>query len=67
VLELFQNDSAAAITQYKTIPITVPGRLASAGASFRWERLSPEQRPPRPAGVVAISPPPAMIMSASPY
>src|SRR5882757_710637 len=43
------------------------GRLASAGESLRVERAFAWPKPPRPLGVVAISPPPAIIMSASPY
>src|SRR3977135_2921717 len=43
------------------------GRLASAGASLRVESAFAGPRPPSPQRVVAISPPPAIIRSASPY
>src|SRR5438477_648616 len=43
------------------------GRLASVGASLRVESAFACPKLPSPQRVVAISPPPAMIRSASPY
>src|SRR4051812_49654687 len=43
------------------------GRLALAGSSLRVDSAFACPKPPRPQGVVAISPPPATITSASPY
>jgi len=43
------------------------GRLASFGASLRVESAFAWPKLPKPMRVVAISPPPAMMTSASPY
>src|SRR5690606_39746377 len=43
------------------------GRLAPCGSSLRVERARAWQKLPSPSGVVAISPAPAIITSASPY
>src|SRR6185369_2262078 len=43
------------------------GRPAFAGSSLRVDNAFACPKPPRPQGVVAISPPPATITSASPY
>ncbi len=68
MFEFFKNDGTPAPS-----PSTKPsrsrshGRLARCGSSLRSDSALTEQKPPSPSGVVAISPPPATIASASPY
>ncbi len=68
VLELFEHDGTAAIAEHEAVAIADPtGGCALRDRRCAWTAPSACPKPPRPHGVVAISPPPATITSASPY
>jgi len=67
VLELFESDSTAAITQNETVPSASMAGWPPRGIRCGLKGLLPVRSRRGRWGVVAISPPPAIIMSASPY